>query len=249
MLTLSSFVTGAIVQGATVGCGIPALWPQQPTATFHSSLVQRLLSKGVSIVGQGSSQPLNYPTAGTNLRNPVAPYRAAGGGATGTVAAVAQGEAQLAVATDWLGSLRIPAACQGVSALVCTPGTYSPGAQSTARASDPSPAAQQQDEDAAFPPRSADRSSSGGSSFRSRRSSSAGLECAGLAAAGFSVLRRVADQLALPGASDLRGDLTQVVVAEDLFTLCEPELELGETIINFSIYYYINMYIKDIKKY
>jgi len=29
--------------------------------------------------------------------------------------------------------------------------------------------------------------------------------------------------------SDLRGDLTQVVVAEDLFTLCEPEMELGES--------------------
>jgi hypothetical protein len=50
------------------------------------------------------------------------------------------------------------------------------------------------------------------------------------------VLRRVADQLALPGASDLRGDLTQVVVAEDLFTLCEPELELGETSLYFYLY-------------
>jgi hypothetical protein len=204
-------------QGATLGCGVPAAWPQCPAASQHASIVQKLLNKGLSIAGQGSTQPLNYPTLGDNMRNPAVRFRVAGGGATGAVAAVAKQQAHLAVGTDWLGSTRIPAACQGLAAFVCTPGVYAPSMQ---------PAAAAADDEGSQPP-SAERGINGKSSARSRRSN--GVECAALATGDMGVLRRVCEQLTLPGVSDLRGELTQVVVAEDLFSLCDQDMEPGET--------------------
>lgn len=157
------------------------------------------------------------------MRNPAARFRVAGGGATGASAAVTSQQAHVMVGSDWLGSVRIPAACQGLAALVCTPGVHAPSAPVSAAAAAAAAGVDDQQ------PSSAGRSSSGGSnSARSRRSNGCSLECAALAAGDVSTLRRVADHLALPGASDLRGELTQVVVAEDLFSLCEQELEAGE---------------------
>lgn len=202
-------------QGATVGCGVTAAWPQRPVASRHASIVQKLLAKGLSIAGQGSSQALNYPTLGDNMRNPAVRFRVAGGGATGAVTAVAQQQAHLAVGTDWLGSMRIPAACQGLAAFVCTPGVYAPSMQLAAS-------------DGGAQPPSADRGINGSSSARSRRST--GIECAALAAGDMGTLRRVCEQLTLPGVSDLRGELTQVVVAEDMFSLCDKDMEPGEAL-------------------
>lgn len=219
----SAALLPAAPQGARIGCGVPDLWSSRPTAASHASITQKLLHKGLSVVGQGSTQPFNYPTAGANLRNPAARFRVAGGGATGVAVAVSQQAAHLLVGTDWLGSVRMPAACQGLAAVVCTPGVYAPA--STAGAAGAA--------DAGFssqPNSATGRSSSSGggsSSVRGRRSSSA-LEAAGFAASDMGLLRRVCEHLALPGAADLRGELTQVVVAEDLFALCEPELEPGE---------------------
>lgn len=212
------------MQGATIGCGVPALWSQQPTAQAHASLTQKLVNKGFSIVGQGSTQPFNYPTVGSNLRNPAARFRVCGGGASGAVCAVAQQQAHLALGSDFLGSVRLPAACQGVFALVCTPGVYQPNSHVA-----PAPGGAAGDNSSTLT--AAARGSDGGSSGRSsssRRVSSGGLESAGLVAGDVSVLRRVAEHLALPGVSDLRGELTQVVVAEDLFALCEQDMEQGE---------------------
>lgn len=213
------------LQGAVTGCGTPSLWSQQPTAASHASVVHKLLNKGVSIIGQASTQPFNYPSLGDNMRNPAARFRVAGGGATGAVAAVAQQQAQLGVGTDWLGSLTVPAACQGVPALVCTPGVYktnnsSSSSSNTEQATaDGATAAVQASSNGS----SSSRSQSGGSTNRS----SNGLEAAAFAARDFGVMRRVAEQLALPGVSDLRGALTQVVVAEDLFSLCDAHMDTG----------------------
>lgn len=188
-----------------------------PKAPAHAAFVHKFLIKGFSIVGQGSTQSCNYPTLGTNLRNPVARYRVAGGGATGPVAAVALGEADAALGTDWLGSVRIPAACMSQFALVCTPAALGQGSLGEPVALDPAYAS-------IAPPAAAAAAAAGGS----RRGSSGSIEAAAIAAGELGTVRRAAEYMALPGISDLRGDLTQVVVAEDLFTLCEPEMEEGE---------------------
>jgi hypothetical protein len=219
-----------LLQGARIGCGLPELWSSRPTAASHASITQKLLHKGFSITGQGSTQPFNYPTAGTNLRNPAARFRVAGGGATGAAVAVSQQAAHMLVGTDWLGSVRMPAACQGLAAVVCTPGVYVPPSNSSTSAAAAGASAGAAEAGSSQPNSATGRSSSGGSgssSVRGRRSSSA-LEAVGFAAGDMGLLRRVCEHLALPGAADLRGELTQVVVAEDLFALCEPELEPGK---------------------
>jgi hypothetical protein len=154
----------------------------------------------------------------------------AGGGASGAAAAVAVGDADVAVGADYLGSLRIPAACMGLCSVVCTPGTLGPA--------DPSAAARISDTNAgdATPgsARSSDSSSGAGAaagagSWRSSRScsGSSSSEPLGFVAAEVGQLCRVSSCLGVPGAANLRHEVTQVVVAEDLFQLCEVEMSPG----------------------
>eukprot|EP00775_Hariotina_reticulata_P013360 gene13360-13488_t len=138
------------VQGAAVGCGVPSVWSERPVATSTAPAVTKLLNLGATVLGQASTQPCSYPTLGNNIRNPAAAARVAGGGCSGAAVAVATGEADLAIASDFLGSSRLPAACMGV-----------------------------------------------------------------------------ASSLGLPGTANLRHEVTQVVVAEDLFALCDQELSTG----------------------
>jgi hypothetical protein len=238
-------------QGAAVGCGLPPLRGAGalPLAPAHAAFVHRFLTKGFSVAGQAATQPCNYPTLGTNLRNPVVRGRVAGGGATGALAAVALGDAHAALATDWLGSARIPAACMGQYVLVCTPGVFGQGALGGGppEALEPAYAALGQGFGGGGGAAAAASSSSssttgagddsnalaaagdaGSSASSSRRGASGSIEAAAIAASDLAIIRRAAECMALPGMSDLRGDLTQVVVAEDLFSLCEPEMEEGE---------------------
>ena len=59
------------------------------------------------------------------VENPVAPGYVAGGSSSGSAAAVASGEAELALGTDTAGSGRVPAAFCGVVGLKPTPGWLS----------------------------------------------------------------------------------------------------------------------------
>lgn len=172
------------------------------------------------MTGQGSTQPCNYPTLGSNIRNPVGRFRVAGGGASGAAVAVAVDEADMALGTDYLGSLRTPAACMGLFGFVCTPGTLSASSSSTSSAPNSS-----RGSDADAEP----SHSNGGSSRRSSAagSSSGALETVGFLSADVSLLCRVASFVGLPGAANLRHEVTQVVVAEDLFQLCQPEMAPG----------------------
>ncbi|WIA17271.1 hypothetical protein OEZ85_014143 [Tetradesmus obliquus] len=228
------------VPGGVVGCGVPSLWQQQQPAADPAPVIRKLLNLGAAITGQGSTQPCNYPTLGANIRNPVGRFRVAGGGASGAAAAVAVGDADVAVCTDFLGSLRIPAACMGLCGVVYTPGTLGPA--------DPSAAARISDSNGksgavaagdATPgsARSSDSSSgigaaAGAGSWRSSRSGSGsssggGGEPLGFVAAEVGQLCRVSSCLGVPGAANLRHEVTQVVVAEDLFQLCEVEMSPG----------------------
>eukprot|EP00878_Enallax_costatus_P033415 GHUV01036848.1.p1 GENE.GHUV01036848.1~~GHUV01036848.1.p1 ORF type:complete len:242 (-),score=57.40 GHUV01036848.1:121-846(-) len=204
-----------LLQGAVVGCGVPAVWQQCPQAHEHAAVAKKLLAVDVSISGQGSTQPCNYPVLGDNIRNPVGRYRVAGGGCSGAAVAVARGEADLALGTDCLGSVRMPAACLGVYGFVCTPGVVSAFVPSSVPNSSRTDAA-----DAANP-------QSNGTAVPARRSSSNSMEIVGLICSDLGLMCDVASYLGLPGRRELRHEMTQVIVAEDLFQLCEPELAPG----------------------
>lgn len=204
-----------VVQGAVIGCGVPALWGERPHAAEHAPAVRRLLAAGVTWVGQASVQPVNYPTLGVNIRNPAARRRAAGGGASGVAAAAALGIADLGVASDFMGSVRLPAACMGLSALVCTPGTLAGvPAGSTPRGSITGDAGASGNTSQQSPV----PATLGNTTWRSGRAASASpcgpggssLEALAFLARDLPTLCRTAACLGLPGTPNLRHEITQV---------------------------------------
>jgi Asp-tRNA(Asn)/Glu-tRNA(Gln) amidotransferase A subunit family amidase len=97
--------------------------------------VARLRAAGAQLVGTTKLHEFAFGVTGVNTvdrtaANPAAPGRVPGGSSSGSAAAVARGEARLALGTDTGGSCRIPAACCGVVGmkpsfgLVPTAGTF-----------------------------------------------------------------------------------------------------------------------------
>ena len=95
---------------------------------FDATVVARLLEAGATIVGTANLEPLacGIGVAGSrdfgHVDNPLAPGYSAGGSSSGSAAAVASGLADLALGTDTLGSIRVPAAWCGISGLKPTHG-------------------------------------------------------------------------------------------------------------------------------
>lgn len=88
------------------------------TATRDHPLVAALRTAGATVIGKTRCSELSIwgtsdDTAGTTV-SPWAPERSAGGSSGGSGAAVAAGTVALALASDGLGSVRIPAAANGV---------------------------------------------------------------------------------------------------------------------------------------
>ena len=91
-------------------------------ATFDSTVVARLKSAGFIILGRTNSPEFGLnistePAAYGPTRNPWQLDRIAGGSSGGSAAAVASGMVPAAHATDSGGSIRIPAACNGLVGL------------------------------------------------------------------------------------------------------------------------------------
>lgn len=105
------------VQGVPLTGGSRAI-DRQPTE--DSEVIARLRRAGAVIVAAGNLHELAYGITSDNPRhgrvvNPAAPDRIPGGSSGGSAAAVAAGIVQAAIGTDTAGSIRVPAACCGVT--------------------------------------------------------------------------------------------------------------------------------------
>ena len=89
-------------------------------ADRDAEVVARLRRAGAVIVGLANLHEFAYGITSDNPRfgrvvNPAAPSRIPGGSSGGSAAAIAAGIVPLAIGTDTAGSIRVPAACCGIT--------------------------------------------------------------------------------------------------------------------------------------
>jgi amidase len=112
----------------TVGC--PVVAEMAEPAANDAAVVATARESGARIAGKTGLTELCWsasgvnPWAGTPV-NPRDPRRVPGGSSSGSAVAVATGEADVSLGTDTGGSIRIPAACCGVTGLKTTWGRLS----------------------------------------------------------------------------------------------------------------------------
>jgi len=108
------------VAGMPLTGGSRALEPMQPAA--DAEIVARLRRAGMVPMGLANLHELAYGITSDNphfgrVVNPAASDRIPGGSSGGSAAAIAAGIVRAAIGTDTAGSIRIPAACCGITGL------------------------------------------------------------------------------------------------------------------------------------
>ncbi|MFG2226688.1 amidase [Streptomyces sp. NPDC048644] len=93
------------------------------TASADSTVAARLKGAGAVLIGKTHTHEFAYGLTTPQTRNAWAPDRVAGGSSGGSAVAVAAGEAAFALGTDTGGSIRVPAALNGVVGLKPTYGS------------------------------------------------------------------------------------------------------------------------------
>lgn len=106
------------IAGRRTTCGSRALAEVSP-ASADAAVVKALRDGGWRIVGKTTMHELAYGMTGINgwtgtVQNPRYPGLITGGSSSGSAAAVAAGEVDIALGSDTGGSIRLPAACCGV---------------------------------------------------------------------------------------------------------------------------------------
>ena len=116
--------------GFAVGAGSPAWLEQAPVSSSHAAAVAALLDAGASVRGIARTEEFAYSLSGLNAHygappNPKAPGRIPGGSSSGSASAVALGQATIGLGSDTGGSIRVPAAYQGLYGIRTSHGAVS----------------------------------------------------------------------------------------------------------------------------
>lgn len=110
------------VPGYTAGCGNTTWLETHRPATQLAGAVHRILDAGATVVGKTICDEFFFSVTGANFHygtplNPRAPDRLPGGSSSGSASAVASGACDFALGSDTGGSVRIPAALNGLYGL------------------------------------------------------------------------------------------------------------------------------------
>jgi len=110
------------VTGYTAGCGNQTWLDTHRPAEKNATVVQQLLDAGATIIGKTICDEFFFSVTGANAHygtpvNPRAPGRVPGGSSSGSASAVASGTCDFALGSDTGGSVRIPAALNGLYGL------------------------------------------------------------------------------------------------------------------------------------
>lgn len=118
------------IAGQRIGAGNPARLAEAAPESASAPVVQTLLDAGAEPVGITQCDEFAYSLTGVNAHygsppNPAAADRIAGGSSSGSASAVALGECDVALGTDTAGSVRVPAAYQGLYGIRTSHGVVS----------------------------------------------------------------------------------------------------------------------------
>jgi amidase len=107
------------IAGHVTGCGNPDRLAAHGPATRNAAAVQKLLDAGAHMIGKTITDEFAFSLNGQNFhygtpRNAVTPDRIPGGSSCGSASAVGHSIVDLALGSDTGGSVRIPAALNGI---------------------------------------------------------------------------------------------------------------------------------------
>lgn len=107
------------IKGYRIGAGNPTFLDSVRAEATTSSAVSDLLRGGASLRGIARTDEFAYSIAGDNAHygtppNAALPGALPGGSSSGPASAVATGQAEIGLATDTAGSIRVPASYQGL---------------------------------------------------------------------------------------------------------------------------------------